>query len=138
MLVLFIFLTFCTVGLIGYSVAPAIYGNFTVVSERRRQKFSNRMELLVPQAEAKKISRLFVIAPVVLAGGFYFLFPEEIKLFGVVVGLLAGLIFPGMYVQVLTKRTKEKFSGQLVDALMIMSSSFRGGIKFGAGLRGGC
>jgi len=29
----------------------------------------------------------------------------------------------------LTKRTKEKFSDQLIDALMIMSSSFRGGLS---------
>jgi len=129
MLPLFIFLTFCTVGLIGYSIAPAIYGNVAIIGERRRQKFSNKMEQLVPQREARKISRLFVIAPLVLAGGFYFLFPEEMKLFGAIFGLIAGLIFPGMYVQALIKKTKEKFNDQLVDALMIMSSSFRGGLS---------
>jgi tight adherence protein B len=129
MLTVFIFLTFCTVGLIGFSVAPAIYGNFAIASERRRQKFSNKMEQLVPQKEAKRISRLFVIAPLVLAGGFYLLFPEEMRLFGVIFGLIAGLVFPGMYVQALTKKTKQKFNDQLVDALMIMSSSFRGGLS---------
>ena len=129
MLALFIFLTFCAVGLIGYSVAPAIYGNFVIISDKRQQKFSNTMEQLMPQKEAKKMSRLFVIAPLVLAGGFYFLFPGEMKLVGVIFGLIAGLIFPGMYVQALTKKTKEKFNDQLVDALMIMSSSFRGGLS---------
>jgi len=83
------------------------------------------------------MSRLFVIAPLILAGGFYFLFPDEYKLFGVIFGLIAGLIFPGMYVQSLTKKTKERFNNQLVDALMIMSSSFRGGFKFGSGFGGG-
>lgn len=129
MLVLFIFLTFCTVGLIGYSIAPAVYGNFAVVSEKRQQKFSNQMEQLLPQKEARKMSRLFVIAPLVLAGGFYFLFPDEMKLFGVIFGIIAGLIFPGMYIQALAKKTKQKFNDQLVDALMIMSSSFRGGLS---------
>ena len=129
MLTLFIFLTFCTVGLIGYSIAPSIYGNFLIASEKRQRDFSNRMEQLVPQQEAKKISRLFVIAPLVLAGGFYILFPDALKLVGVIFGLVAGLIFPGMYVQALTRKTKDKFSGQLVDALMIMSSSFRGGLS---------
>jgi len=129
MLVLFIFLTFCTVGLIGYSIAPAIYGRFTIASEKRQRDFSNRMEQLVPQQEAKRISRLFVIAPLVLAGGFYILFPDALKLVGVIFGLVAGLVFPGIYVQALTKKTKDKFNGQLVDALMIMSSSFRGGLS---------
>lgn len=129
MLVLFIFLTFCTVGLIGYSIAPAVYGNFAIISEKRQQKFSNQMEQLLPQKEARKMSRLFVIAPLVLAGGFYFLFPDEMKLFGVIFGIIAGLIFPGMYIQALAKKTKQKFNDQLVDALMIMSSSFRGGLS---------
>jgi len=65
MLIVFIFLTFCTVGLIGYTIAPAIYGNVASVSDRRQQKFSNTMEQLLPQKEAKKISRIFVIAPLV-------------------------------------------------------------------------
>ena len=129
MLVLFIFLTFCTVGLIGYSIAPAVYGNFAIISEKRQQKFSNQMEQLLPQKEARKMSRLFVIAPLVLAGGFYFLFPDEMKLFGVIFGIIAGLIFPGIYIQALAKKTKQKFNDQLVDALMIMSSSFRGGLS---------
>ena len=112
MLTLFIFLTFCTVGLIGYSIAPSIYGNFLIASEKRQRDFSNRMEQLVPQQEAKKISRLFVIAPLVLAGGFYILFPDALKLVGVIFGLVVGLIFPGIYVQALTRKTNDKFSGQ--------------------------
>jgi len=129
MLVLFVFLTFCTVGLATYSVIPAIYGRLTIVSGRRQQRFSNKMEQLMPQKEARKISRLFVIAPIVFGAGFYLLFPEEIQLFGIIFGIVIGLVFPGMYVQTLAKKTKEKFSGQLVDALMIMSSSFRGGLS---------
>jgi len=129
MLVLTIFLAFCTVALIGYSITPALYGRVTTVSEKRQQKFSNKMEQLMPRKEAKKISRLFVVAPLILAAGFYLLFPEGMQLFGIIFGIIIGLVFPGVYVQALTKRTKDKFSNQLVDALMIMSSSFRGGLS---------
>lgn len=101
----------------------------SVAGEKRQRRFSNRMEQLMPQQEAKRMGRLFVVAPLVLAVGFYFIFPEEMKLVGVIFGLVVGLIFPGIYVQSLTKRMKEKFNGQLVDALMIMSSSFRGGLS---------
>lgn len=123
------FLVFCTVALIGYAVTPAIYSRLAVAGEKRQIKFSNKMEQLMPRQEAKKISRLFVVAPIVLGAGFYFLFPEGMQLFGVIFGVVTGLVFPGIYVQALTKKTKEKFHTQLVDALMIMSSSFRGGLS---------
>ena len=129
MLALSIFLTFCAVGLVGYSTIPTAYSKIAVTGGKRQQKFSSRMEQLMPQQEAKKISQLFVIAPLVLGFGFYLLAPENMKLFGVVFGVIVGLVFPGIYVQALTRKTKEKFGTQLVDALMIMSSSFRGGLS---------
>jgi len=129
MLVLTLFLCFCTVGLIGYAITPMIYGRATVASGKRQQRLSNEMEQLMSRREAKKISRLFMVAPVVLAVGFYMLFPEGMRLFGVLFGVVAGLVFPGIYVQTLVRKTREKFGFQLVDALMIMSSSFRGGLS---------
>ncbi len=129
MLALSIFLTSCAVGLVGYSTIPTAYSKIAVTGGKRQQKFSSRMEQLMPQQEAKKISQLFVIAPLVLGFGFYLLAPENMKLFGVVFGVIVGLVFPGIYVQALTRKTKEKFGTQLVDALMIMSSSFRGGLS---------
>ena len=129
MLVASLFLIFCAFGLLGYSTVPVIYSRVSLAGGKRQQKFSSRMEQLMPQQEAKRISRLFVVAPLVLGFGFYLLFPEEIKLYGVIFGIFLGLVFPGIYVQALTKKTKEKFGTQLVDALMIMSSSFRGGLS---------
>jgi tight adherence protein B len=40
-----------------------------------------------------------------------------------------GLIFPGIYTNFLIYRNKTVFDNQLIDALMIMSSSFRGGLS---------
>jgi tight adherence protein B len=129
MLVLTTFLVFCTVALIGYAITPVIYTRLAIAGEKRQIKFSNKMEQLMPRQEAKNISRLFVVAPLILGAGLYFLFPEGMQLFGVIFGVTIGLIFPGIYVQALTKKIKEKFNLQLVDALMIMSSSFRGGLS---------
>ena len=47
MLVLTLFLGFCTIGLIGYSVIPAVYGRAAVIGGKREQKFSNTMEQLM-------------------------------------------------------------------------------------------
>lgn len=129
MLVLLLFLIFCTVSLVGYAVIPSVYGRTLVLSEKRQQKLSVRMEHLMPRQEAKKVSRIFVLAPLILGGLFYFLFPEGLQLFGVISGLVAGFLFPSIYIQALTQSNRDKFNDQLVDALMIMSSSFRGGLS---------
>ena len=113
----------------GYFIIPMIYARMAVAGDRRQQKLSINMEQLMSRQEAKKMSRFFIFAPFILAGIFYSLFPEEMRFIGIIMGLTMGFIFPGMYISILSKRSKDKFNGQLVDALMIMSSSFRGGLS---------
>ncbi|MCA9400081.1 MAG: type II secretion system F family protein [Candidatus Omnitrophica bacterium] len=129
MLTFVLFVVFMTVVLAAYTILPAFFNRVGHFSEQREQKLSNKMDILMSRSEAKKKSRLFIFAPIGLAVLFYFLFPLEFKFFGIVVGVVFGFIFPGMYIKVLTKKTRDKFNDQLVDALMIMSSSFRGGLS---------
>src|SRR3989338_11278483 len=87
------------------------------------------MEQLLPRHEAARLGRIFILAPFIFGGAAYFLFPEEMRGFGIVLGVFAGFLFPGMYISILRDKTRQKFADQLVDALMIMSSSFRGGLS---------
>ena len=129
MLALCLFLIFCTVGLVGYAVIPAMYSRTAVLSEERQRKLSSRMEHLMPRQEARKIGRILVLAPLGMAAFFYFIFPQGLNLFGIIFGFVAGFLFPSIYIQALARRTRDRFNDQLVDALMIMSSSFRGGLS---------
>ena len=129
MLNLTLFLIFCTVGLIGYAVIPLVYQRALIVNQARGQKISGNIEQILSRPAAKKTSRLLVLAPFIFAGLFYVFSPQGLKLIGVVMGFAAGFIFPGFYIKKLTTKTRERFTDQLVDALMIMSSSFRGGLS---------
>ena len=51
------------------------------------------------------------------------------RLFGALLGMIIGFVIPGVYIRILITRAKDKFDDQLIDALMIMSSSFRGGLS---------
>src|SRR3989338_6174428 len=75
------------------------------------------------------MAKLFVLAPPVGAAACYLLFPEEFKLFGIIIGFIFGFIFPSIYTQQQGNQRQNKFGDQLLDALMIMSSSFRGGLS---------
>lgn len=129
MLIIIFLLVFATVTLISYSLAPAIYSKTAIFSEKRQNKFTQSMEQLLPRQEARKMSRLFVIAPIAFGIGGALLAPEGMQMFGLVLGLVIGVVFPGMYIKALKQRIQGKFHNQLVDALMIMSSSFRGGLS---------
>src|SRR3989338_9230185 len=117
MLPLILFLIFSTVGLVGYAVIPAMYGRAAVLGEERQRKLSSRMEYLMPRQEARKICRILMLAPPGMAVFFYFLFPQGLNLFGIFFVLIAGLLFPSLYIQALARRTRDKFNDQLVDAL---------------------
>ena len=128
-MILTLFLIFCTVALMGYAVIPMVYNGMVVYGKKREQQLSNKMDKVLTRADAKKMAKYFLFAPPIVAVAMFFLLPEDIRLFGVILGFVAGFIFPGMYTKNLNQRNQNKFGDQLIDALMIMSSSFRGGLS---------
>lgn len=129
MLAIILFLMFATVALISYSVTPIIVDRASLSGGQRRQKFTNTMEQLMPRRQAQKMGQYFIFLPFVLGGLFFFLAPEELRLFAVLLGGILGLVFPSLFIRSLKNKNRKKFNDQLVDALMIMSSSFRGGLS---------
>ncbi len=130
MLLMIIFiLVLAAAWLFAYSVVPSVYNRMVVVNEKRQDKLRQNMEMFLPRHEVNKLNKIFIYAPIVFVAGFVLLSPAELRFYAVILGLIAGFIFPGIYLSTLAKKTKEKFNGQLVDALMIMSSSFKGGLS---------
>lgn len=128
-MVLNLFIIFCAVALFSYSAIPLLFKTTTEVTQKRANILSSKLERVLPRGEVKKVSKIYFMAPGVCAVAGYFLFPEEFRLFGVVLGLVFGFVFPSIYTQNLLRKNRNKFNHQLIDALMIMSSSFRGGLS---------
>ena len=81
------------------------------------------------EEELKKMYQLTLFGPVVIGVAGFVLFPEGKKLIGLFVGMFFGYLLPRMYIGRLITARKLKFNDQLMDAIMIMSSSFRGGLS---------
>ena len=122
-------LIFSTVALCAYSVIPMLYDKGISFGRRREQQLTHKMDKVLPRSDARKMARLFIFAPFIGSVALYLLFPQEFKVFGVIAGFILGLVFPGVYTQQQARQRQNKFSDQLIDALMIMSSSFRGGLS---------
>jgi len=131
MLALSLLLGFVTAFTVFYFLVPSFYEYSVEINEKRRRDLSKQIEVLMSRQEANKISRVFVLAPIVLAIIFVLIIPNlKLKIAGVAVGLALGAWFPGFYVDYLKRKMKKKFQDQLVDALMIMSSCLRAGLSF--------
>ncbi|NCB47449.1 hypothetical protein EOM81_10595, partial [bacterium] len=75
--------------------------------------------------DIQKVRVLFIIGPFVCGAAGFFLG----GVIGLLVGSAVGFVIPRTYASILQGQRREQFEKQLVDALMIMSSSFRGGLS---------
>lgn len=122
-------LIFMTVGLISYVIIPGIMNRASMESARRTYQYSTNLEQLMTKSSAKQWGRYFFLAPIVLPVLAYIYLAPQIKVGGAVIAFVFGLILPNFVITALKKQIKNKFHNQLIDALMIMSSSFRGGLS---------
>ncbi len=130
MLVLAIFFVFMMAVLIAYFIVPSGYQYIKAVNQKRAYRFSVRLERVIPRAQAQSVLQLYMLAPIGCGALFYFFFPPgRTQIAGAVFGAALGFVFPSFYTQFLVGRNKKIFDDQLIDALMIMSSSFRGGLS---------
>jgi len=93
------------------------------------QAVVGKVDRYLREEELKKMYQLILLGPFVLSIVMALLFPEGKRWIGFIMGIFLGYLLPRMYVNRLITIRKQKFNDQLVDAIMIMSSSFRGGLS---------
>jgi tight adherence protein B len=129
MITTIVFLCFCVVAFFVYIVVPMVATTASTASQQRAHALSQKLDRVLPKEKIRLINQLYLLAPLAGAGGAFAFFPQEIRVFGVVFGVLIGFFLPNFYTKLLITQNKKKFDDQLIDALMIMSSSFRGGLS---------
>jgi len=129
MLAFSLFLIFVSITILSITLVPTLVAKSRQISQDQAQTVVNRVDRYLREEELKKMYQLVYLGPVVLgiAGGIFF--PEGRRWIGVLVGAFFGYLLPRMYVGRLIAVRKQKFNDQLIDAIMIMSSSFRGGLS---------
>lgn len=129
MLFILMLLMFVSVGLLSYALIPVVATQAGDFNKKRSNQFLRQMERTLQEDEIQKAYRLYLIAPVALSLAGLIFAPPTLRFPGAAVGVVMGLLVPNMWIKQLISRRKEKFKDQLMDALMIMSSSFRGGLS---------
>ena len=129
MIAVILFLTFFCVSVLIYAFLPILTKVAISINKRQAQQTVTKADIYLQDQELQKVYRLGSFSPVVLAVCGFLFFPQNLKLAGFFVGLVVGIILPRMYANSLISSKKSKFNDQLINAIMIMSSSFRGGLS---------
>ena len=122
-------LVFTSVAMLIYCAVPAFLDKTITLNQRRSQRFSTKVDRILMREDAQRMSRVYVLAPITMGAMGFMFFPEEFRLLGIIIGIIGGFFIPSLYLKVLIQKRKRRFSDQLTDALMIMSSSLRGGLS---------
>ncbi len=127
--VIFILIFVCAV-LCVYFVIPVTVRGVHEMNQKRARDFAREMDRSMIAEDIQAVQRLYIIAPFICAVlGFMFFSDTQFRFAGLLGGFVVGLILPRLYAGSLLKKRKQQFDVQLVDALMIMSSSLRGGMS---------
>ena len=130
MLVILLFLVFVSSILTVFFVIPGVVQGINAFNQRRAKEFAREMDRAMEVKSITTVMRLYFIAPFLCAGAGFFLMPDDnLRIVGLIGGFVVGLVLPRFYANWILRERKKQFDIQLIDALMIMSSSFRGGLS---------
>jgi tight adherence protein B len=129
MLIFCLFLIFASISVLGYTLVPVMVAKSGQMNQAQAQAVVGKVDRYLREEELKKMYQLILLGPIVLGAAGFFLFPQGRNLIGLIIGVVFGYLLPRMYVNRLINIRKQKFNDQLMDAIMIMSSSFRGGLS---------
>ena len=129
MLIFALLLIFISITLLGVTLVPIVVTKSGQINKDQAQAAVGKIDRYLAESEIKKMYQLVFLGPVVLGVAGFLFFPAGRQLIGLIIGVVFGYLMPRMYIGHLMSVRKQKFNDQLMDAIMIMSSSFRGGLS---------
>jgi len=130
MLTAILFLVFLYAIFIVFVVIPMILQQIHVFNQKRANRFAHAMDRTLEAKNIALVSRFYMIAPFVCGATGFVLSPEHVfRLPALLIGFGLGMVLPKYYAAFILKKRREMFETQIIDALMIMASSFRGGLS---------
>lgn len=119
-------LSFTSVCLIAYQLIPSLMDRLHRVQAKKVSRAEKQLEEMFVPVRRERLFLYFTLSPLILGGLTLFLSNQT------VLALIAGafgFILPAFIIRLMERKRKQKFLSQLVDGLMIISSSLKGGLS---------
>lgn len=124
-LLIFVFVVFLTMFVLEFAL-PSVIGKYKKVQTRRVKEFSSKMEDSFIFWEKKKLVMVYLFP--LIFGGLGLVLLRHIL--GFALGFALGIFFPQVLISLSRQKRISEFRGQLVDGLLILSSSLKAGLSF--------
>jgi len=112
--------------LISYALIPLIIGKMKAWEDKKEKSVSQELDKMFYDKNPRNMVRLYFVLPPVLAGLIFFF--SKSLLFAAAAGVL-GLLIPNFILRVKDQQRRQKFNNQILDAIMVISSSLKGGLS---------
>lgn len=127
MLLIIFLLFFFAVAVIVYDRMPQVMSKYSGMQQKRMEETVKTVDRFLVVKEGKKMLFLYTTAPLLLAAiGFIF----TKTMIGLGIGLVIGFIIPKIVIRQMEQIRRNRFQGQLVDGLMVLSSALKSGMSF--------
>ena len=123
-------LGFCSFGILAYCGIPHFLRYYSQMQKRQADTISKQLHQMFIFTDKRHLLFIFTVIPLVL-GMLGFLLLRNPA--GFLLGLVFGLVLPTVWIKQMPLRRRNLFAAQLVDGLMLLSSSLRAGMSLNQG-----
>jgi len=129
-IIIIVLLLFGSVGFLAYKFIPFVIERYREVQKIRMEKEGKRFDQVFVHSQKQHLMQVYTIAPLTL-GLLGFILTQNF--IGLIAGLFIGLISPPIVMKRMLLQRRDKFQNQLVDGLMLLSSSLKAGMSLTQG-----
>ncbi len=126
MLFLIIIFVAAAIILLSSVIFPVLAGIFSKLQFKKITNTEAKLEKLFIHTDRKRLFLFYALSPVALAAA-GFIITNSLIISFVAAGI--GLVIPEIYLRMLEAGRRQRFRNQLVDGLMVMSSSLKAGLS---------
>ena len=124
-------LLFGAVSFLTYRYIPLFLQRYVKAQKSRFEKVGSKLDEMFIFKERQRLLKIFTITPLSLGLSGFLVLQNFI---GLIAGVALGLVLPTIIIKNMSSRRRNKFRGQLVDALMILSGSLKAGMSLNQAL----
>lgn len=129
--ILIFLLMFTSIGLLAYQYLPALLQKYSEAQKKRTEKVGSQLDQMFIFTERQRLVKIFTVTPLTLGVLGFIVVGNPI---GLVVGVALGLISPPIIIKNMAAARRNKFAGQLVDALMLLVGALKAGMSLNQAL----
>ena len=124
--ILIVGLAFCCVAFLAFEGVPILLKKYSETQKKQMEKTTQQYDRMFVVKEGNKILMIFRLTPLVGGAAGFFLMHSVL---GILIGGAIGFVIPKIITKQLDTFRRLKFEGQLVDALMLLSSCLKAGMS---------